>query len=233
MAAIFLPASSFMAMLLITRTSQKLLRRRPSLPSLLAARAFSGSASSSSGSGGGGSRGESSGAAAVPRDHYRTLGVARDASPDAVKAAFRELAKQHHPDVGADGEIFKALNEAHRVLSDPAARAAYDGGSPPPRSGGVGTSPAPPNVRGGIVSMRHAGGTLGDEGLSPEEAFQRALARANERARESARFRATLARINRPKIEIPSMERSLWAGISPYAAAVAIWSVPFLFFASR
>ncbi len=65
-----------------------------------------------------------------PKDYYKTLGVARDASAKDIKSAFRKAARKHHPDVnpgdkGAE-EKFKALNEAYDVLSDPEKRKKYD-----------------------------------------------------------------------------------------------------------
>jgi len=63
------------------------------------------------------------------KDYYETLGVGRNATPDELKSAFRNLARQYHPDVNkaADAEErFKELNEAYAVLSDPDKRAAYD-----------------------------------------------------------------------------------------------------------
>ena len=71
----------------------------------------------------------------VDLKHYRELGVAPDASEDAIKKAYRKLALQHHPDKGGDPEKFKAISTAFAVLSDPEKRAAYDrygeGGAPP------------------------------------------------------------------------------------------------------
>ncbi len=64
-------------------------------------------------------------------DHYATLGVARDASPDDIKKAYRKLARQLHPDVstGADAEErFKEVSQAYDVLADTDKRAAYDRG---------------------------------------------------------------------------------------------------------
>jgi len=58
--------------------------------------------------------------------HYQTLGVAETASPEELKAAFRSLAKQHHPDMGGDQAKFQQINEAYSTLSDPNSRAHYD-----------------------------------------------------------------------------------------------------------
>jgi len=64
------------------------------------------------------------------KDYYEVLGVHRNASGDAIKKAFRKLARQHHPDVAKDKkaaeEKFKELNEANEVLSDPEKRRKYD-----------------------------------------------------------------------------------------------------------
>ena len=64
------------------------------------------------------------------RDYYSTLGVARAATPDEIKSAFRSLARKYHPDVAKDkkeGEAkFKEINEAYEVLGDPEKRKKYD-----------------------------------------------------------------------------------------------------------
>ena len=63
------------------------------------------------------------------RDYYEVLGVPRGASSDEIKAAFRKLARQYHPDVSQEPnaeERFKEINEAYAVLSDTDKRAAYD-----------------------------------------------------------------------------------------------------------
>lgn len=59
-------------------------------------------------------------------DHYSTLGVDRNASPEDIKKAFRTLAREHHPDRGGNETKFKEINEAYSVLSDPETRAQYD-----------------------------------------------------------------------------------------------------------
>ncbi|MBU1396074.1 MAG: DnaJ domain-containing protein [Gammaproteobacteria bacterium] len=63
------------------------------------------------------------------KDYYKTLGVARDATAEDLKKAFRKLARKYHPDVSkeADAQLrMQEVNEAYAVLSDPEKRAAYD-----------------------------------------------------------------------------------------------------------
>jgi curved DNA-binding protein len=64
------------------------------------------------------------------KDYYKSLGVAREASQDEIRNAFRKLARKYHPDVAKDKaraeEQFKEINEAYEVLSDPAKRKKYD-----------------------------------------------------------------------------------------------------------
>jgi molecular chaperone DnaJ len=65
----------------------------------------------------------------MARDYYDVLGVARNASKDDVKKAFRKLARQYHPDVNKEPDAearFKEINEAYEVLSDDDKRARYD-----------------------------------------------------------------------------------------------------------
>lgn len=60
--------------------------------------------------------------------HYETLGVAVDATLQQIKAAFRKLASQHHPDRGGDTARAAAINDAYACLSDSERRARYDSG---------------------------------------------------------------------------------------------------------
>ncbi|MBI4458025.1 molecular chaperone DnaJ [Candidatus Uhrbacteria bacterium] len=63
----------------------------------------------------------------MAKDYYDLLGVAKNASEGDIKAAFRKLAHQYHPDKqGGDAEKFKEINEAYQVLSNPEKRRRYD-----------------------------------------------------------------------------------------------------------
>lgn len=59
-------------------------------------------------------------------DLYEALGVAKDATAEVIKKAFRSKAKKAHPDAGGDPEKFHALVRANDVLSDPGKRQRYD-----------------------------------------------------------------------------------------------------------
>ena len=59
-------------------------------------------------------------------DHYNTLGVDRNASPDQIKSAYRKMAAKHHPDRGGDTAAFQSVQAAYETLSDPNKRAQYD-----------------------------------------------------------------------------------------------------------
>jgi curved DNA-binding protein len=64
------------------------------------------------------------------KDYYKILGVERSADQQAIRRAFRKLARQHHPDVNPGNKQaeakFKEINEAYQVLNDPEKRAKYD-----------------------------------------------------------------------------------------------------------
>jgi len=65
----------------------------------------------------------------MPRDYYEVLGVQRDANKQDIKRAFRQLARQYHPDVSEHSDAedrFKEINEAYEVLNDDEKRARYD-----------------------------------------------------------------------------------------------------------
>lgn len=60
------------------------------------------------------------------RNYYRVLNVQSDAAPSVIKAAYRALISEHHPDAGGDPATAALLNEAYAVLSSAARRVAYD-----------------------------------------------------------------------------------------------------------
>ena len=66
------------------------------------------------------------------KDYYELLGVSKNASDSDIKKAYRNLAREHHPDMVKDSDKaasekkFKEINEAYQVLSDPQKRKQYD-----------------------------------------------------------------------------------------------------------
>ncbi len=64
------------------------------------------------------------------KDYYKILGIPKTATEKEIKAAYRKLARKHHPDVNKNdpkaADRFKEINEANEVLSDPAKRRRYD-----------------------------------------------------------------------------------------------------------
>lgn len=63
---------------------------------------------------------------AATKNYYDVLGVAKSATKDDIKKAFRKLAQKHHPDKGGDESKFKEITEAYAVLSDDKRRREYD-----------------------------------------------------------------------------------------------------------
>jgi curved DNA-binding protein len=72
------------------------------------------------------------------KDYYAVMGLARDATAEQVKQAYRKLARKYHPDVSKESDAekrFKDVGEAYEVLGDPEKRAAYDQLGSGPRAG--------------------------------------------------------------------------------------------------
>src|SRR6476619_922371 len=96
------------------------------------------------------------------RDYYEILGVAKNASDDDIKKAYRKLAMKHHPDRNqGDGakaaeEKFKEAKEAYEMLSDAQKRAAYD------QFGHAGVDPNAGGFRGGAEGFGGFAEAFGD-----------------------------------------------------------------------
>ncbi len=79
---------------------------------------------------------------AEKKNYYEVLGVKKDASEEEIKAAYKKLVKQYHPDLHPGDKLaaekFKEINEANEVLSDKQKRAAYDYEQAHPGMGGMG-----------------------------------------------------------------------------------------------
>jgi DnaJ-class molecular chaperone len=98
-------------------------------------------------------------------DHYATLGVAKNASQDEIKKAFRRLASQHHPDKGGDTAKFQQIQAAYDTLGDADKRAAYD--NPAPQFGGFGQGAQFGNMHDIFSQMFGGGGFGGFPGQHP------------------------------------------------------------------
>ncbi len=99
------------------------------------------------------------------KDHYQVLGVQRDASADAIRKAYRGLAREYHPDVNKSADAstrFAEVQEAYDVLSDAEKRKAYD------RFGhaGVGVGQGPGGFGGGGWSAQYSGDPFGSSDFS-------------------------------------------------------------------
>ncbi|MBI4148757.1 molecular chaperone DnaJ [Candidatus Woesearchaeota archaeon] len=91
----------------------------------------------------------------MSKDYYKTLGVEKNATQEEIKAAYKKLAKKHHPDVNKDAgaaDKFKEINEAAAVLGNPESRTRYDQ---------YGTAEAGPDFS-GFDFRDFAGGDFGD-----------------------------------------------------------------------
>ena len=113
----------------------------------------------------------------MPESPYETLGVARDATANEIKRAYRKLAVKHHPDkAGGDAEKFQAINAANELLEDPVRKKAIDQGRHDPAAGGGG------------------GGGGGARGYQPERTPKRTMQVTLEQLRSGDRIEHTEGR---------------------------------------
>ena len=152
------------------------------------------------------------------KDYYSTLGVAKTASQKEIKAAYRKLARKHHPDVnqndkGAEGR-FKELNEAHEVLGDPDKRKKYDElGANWRQYEQAGAQPGGPGFRGGGFTPGGQGGsyrTMSQDEMNGlfggehpfSDFFETFFGGARQGGGPQARGRGARARADRPGRDI-------------------------------
>ena len=114
-------------------------------------------------------------------DPYQVLGVARDATAEQVRRAYRRLAKQYHPDLNpgdkAAEERFKAVSGANEILSDPERRARFDRGEidasgqerPPPQGAHSGPPPGWRGFAEGREGTRYAHAGAGAASFDEED----------------------------------------------------------------
>jgi molecular chaperone DnaJ len=117
----------------------------------------------------------------MPRDPYEVLGVERDASEQQIKKAFRQLARELHPDVNAHDpdaeEKFKEAAEANEILSDAERRATYDRyGHEGLRSRGYAPNFDGLGSIGDLFDAFFGGGAFGGRGAGPAQGGDVAVA---------------------------------------------------------
>ena len=106
------------------------------------------------------------------KDLYSVLGVSRNADTSEIRTAYKQLAKEHHPDKGGDPEKFKEISQAHEVLSNDERRKMYDmTGSISEQGEGRGGGPFPGGMPfpmaemfGGMFGGMFPGGPMGGGG---------------------------------------------------------------------
>ena len=153
-----------------------------------------------------------------PRDYYETLGVAKNASDEEIKKAYRKLAMKHHPDRNSDKgseDKFKEAKLAYEVLSDSEKRSAYD------QFGHAGVNPQGGGFSGGGFSDAFGdifGDIFGGGGQRRDRVYRGADLRYNlEIGLEEA------ARGTETKIRIPTLEECVTchgSGAKPGTEAV-------------
>ncbi|MRD48448.1 DnaJ C-terminal domain-containing protein [Caenimonas koreensis] len=151
------------------------------------------------------------------KDYYQVLGVAKTATEDEIKKAFRKLARKYHPDVSKEKDAaarMSEINEANAVLSDPEKRAAYDELSAQPQARAGGDFRPPPNWDAGREFSGGFAGAGGGPEFSDffEELFGRASAGQRSQARGGARESTSMrGEDHHAKIELDVLDSYLGA----------------------
>ena len=144
------------------------------------------------------------------RDYYEVLGVARDAKPEAIKKAYRGLARKYHPDVNPGDKTaeakFKEVQQAYDILSEPEKRARYDRYGDAAFEGMAAAGP-----RTGASNFTFRFGEPGYENIDFSEFFGKMGAAGAVPAGRSTRRRRPAG----------GSSRTSWAGCAPDGAAVA------------
>ncbi|NKI34489.1 DnaJ domain-containing protein [Wenzhouxiangella sp. XN79A] len=132
------------------------------------------------------------------KDYYSTMGVSPDAGADAIKKAYRRLARKYHPDVSDEPDAearFKELGEAYEVLRDPEKREAYDqlrrGGHRPGES-----FRPPPDWSSAGFEFRDGGGFHAEDLGGFSDFFESLFGSARRARPEAPRGRDLRARID-------------------------------------
>ena len=148
------------------------------------------------------------------KDFYQVLGVAKDASADDIKKAYRKLARANHPDSNpgdtAKHDRFKAVAEAYDVIGDPEKRKKYDEMRAAHASGGFGFP------QGGF----NAGGRLRRE--RPASATGRGRRRARRHVRRPLRRRSRAGQPQRARTGAPTSRPRATIGFTDAVDGVTI-----------
>jgi len=123
------------------------------------------------------------------KDYYKVMGVAKDASADDIKRAYRKLARKYHPDVSKEKDAearFKELGEAYEVLKDAEKRAAYDQLGSNWQAGQEFRPPPGWNPAGGQGGFHGGNASAADFSDFFEELFGRAQAQGRSGRRNAA-----------------------------------------------
>ena len=154
--------------------------------------------------------------------YYEILGVSSTAPQDEVRAKYRKLIQRIHPDLDGPAALFRQVQEAYEVLSDPARRAAYDralhgAGAPPPRQ------KAEPREAATSRPAGHSGsgpGRPGPTGPSGGSAGQAKAGQAKAGQAKAGQAKAGQAKVGQAKAGQASRNKVVHSSLRRYPARV-------------